>query len=98
MEGIDIEVIDAITFARREILPLLEVGTRLSSITLHPTCSSTQLGLNEDLEAVARAVAETTVVPEAWKCCGFAGDRGMLHPELTALRPPAGGETRRWQN
>lgn len=84
MEGIDIEVIDAITFARREILPLLEVGTRLSSITLHPTCSSTQLGLNEDLEAVARAVAETTVVPEAWKCCGFAGDRGMLHPELTA--------------
>ncbi|MGH7291985.1 MAG: hypothetical protein ACREJT_12285, partial [Myxococcota bacterium] len=19
-----------------------------------------------------------------WGCCGFAGDRGMLHPELTA--------------
>jgi D-lactate dehydrogenase len=24
------------------------------------------------------------VVPEDWRCRGFAGDRGMLHPELTA--------------
>ena len=23
-------------------------------------------------------------MPDAWGCCGFAGDRGMLHPELTA--------------
>jgi D-lactate dehydrogenase len=23
-------------------------------------------------------------VPEDWGCCAFAGDRGMLHPELTA--------------
>ena len=24
------------------------------------------------------------MVPVAATCCGFAGDRGMLHPELTA--------------
>ena len=24
------------------------------------------------------------MVPVAWGCCGYAGDRGMLHPELTA--------------
>jgi D-lactate dehydrogenase len=24
------------------------------------------------------------VIPADWGCCGFAGDRGMLHPELTA--------------
>lgn len=23
-------------------------------------------------------------IPEGWGCCAFAGDRGMLHPELTA--------------
>ena len=23
-------------------------------------------------------------MPDDWGCCGFAGDRGMLHPELTA--------------
>jgi D-lactate dehydrogenase len=33
--------------------------------------------------AVARAFADEAVVPDAWGCCGFAGDRGMLHPELT---------------
>lgn len=22
-------------------------------------------------------------MPQSWDCCGFAGDRGMLHPELT---------------
>lgn len=30
---------------------------------------------------VPQAVA--VIVPEAWGCCGFAGDRGMLRPELT---------------
>jgi hypothetical protein len=24
------------------------------------------------------------MVPLNWACCGFAGDRGLLHPELTA--------------
>ncbi|TSI12213.1 hypothetical protein [Brevibacterium aurantiacum] len=23
-------------------------------------------------------------MPDSWGCCAFAGDRGMLHPELTA--------------
>jgi D-lactate dehydrogenase len=29
-------------------------------------------------------VAERVQIPENWGCCAFAGDRGMLHPELTA--------------
>jgi D-lactate dehydrogenase len=24
------------------------------------------------------------VVPDGWQCCAFAGDRGLLHLELTA--------------
>jgi D-lactate dehydrogenase len=24
------------------------------------------------------------VQPDDWSCCAFAGDRGLLHPELTA--------------
>jgi D-lactate dehydrogenase len=42
------------------------------------------MGLNDALDAVAGAVAERVEVPENWGCCAFAGDRGMLHPELTA--------------
>jgi D-lactate dehydrogenase len=41
------------------------------------------MGLNPALVTVAKAVAETVNVPLATGCCAFAGDRGMLHPELT---------------
>lgn len=43
-----------------------------------------QLGINEDLSALAGSIAEEVSVPDSWGCCAFAGDRGMLHPELTA--------------
>ena len=32
---------------------------------------------------MAQSVAESVLVPENTGCCAFAGDRGMLHPELT---------------
>ncbi|MFG2990606.1 hypothetical protein ACGFZK_15175 [Streptomyces sp. NPDC048257] len=42
------------------------------------------LGDEDRLRAVAEACAEEVVVPDDAGCCAFAGDRGMLHPELTA--------------
>ncbi|AZL11587.1 FAD-binding oxidoreductase [Brevibacterium aurantiacum] len=86
----DFEIIDAVAFATQTLLPALQdrgalsTEHRLPSITLHPTCSSTQLGINEDLSALAGSIAEEVSVPDSWGCCAFAGDRGMLHPELTA--------------
>jgi D-lactate dehydrogenase len=80
--GVTVE--DAVTFTARELLPRLDVATPIGSLVLHPTCSSRQLGVDGDLRAVASAVATEVHVPEAWGCCAFAGDRGMLHPELTA--------------
>ncbi|WP_193105639.1 FAD-binding and (Fe-S)-binding domain-containing protein [Brachybacterium sp. FME24] len=84
MEGTDVEVLDAITFVRRHLLPRLEVTGRTDSVTVHPTCSTTHLGATADLVAIAEACARDVVVPVEWGCCGYAGDRGMLHPELTA--------------
>ncbi|WP_026818634.1 FAD-binding and (Fe-S)-binding domain-containing protein [Arthrobacter castelli] len=77
-------VVDAVQFAAEQILPRLPETEKLESLALHPTCSSTKLDLNPALDAVAGAVAERVDVPENWGCCAFAGDRGMLHPELTA--------------
>jgi len=80
-----LRVVDAVQFTAERLLPLLGEGwVRRESLALHPTCSSSRMGLNPALEKVAAAVAETVQVPESWGCCGFAGDRGMLHPELTA--------------
>ncbi|MFB9236339.1 FAD-binding and (Fe-S)-binding domain-containing protein [Plantactinospora siamensis] len=79
-----VEVVDAVAFVAERILPRLSVERRLPSLALHPTCSSTRLGLDAAIAAVAEAVADRVVVPTDWQCCAFAGDRGLLHPELTA--------------
>ncbi|WP_292790928.1 MULTISPECIES: FAD-binding and (Fe-S)-binding domain-containing protein [unclassified Microbacterium] len=80
--GLRIE--DATTFVAREVLPRLSVDAKLPSIAVHPTCSTTALGATGALTAIAAAVADEVFVPDGWGCCAFAGDRGMLHPELTA--------------
>jgi D-lactate dehydrogenase len=80
-----IRVVDAVAYVAAELLPELpRTQPRLQRLALHPTCSSTQLGLDPALMTVARAVADEVFVPDSWGCCGFAGDRGLLHPELTA--------------
>ncbi|MGA4669726.1 FAD-binding and (Fe-S)-binding domain-containing protein [Propionibacteriaceae bacterium Y1923] len=62
----------------------LAPARKVARAALHPTCSSTRMGTTNDVLALARLVADEVVVPTDWGCCGFAGDRGLLHPELTA--------------
>ncbi len=89
--SLKVTIIDAVQFVADRILPQLGDYPKLPSLTIHQTCSSTQIGLNPALTKVAQAVAETVNVPVRGGCCAFAGDRGMLHPELThaATRPEA---------
>ncbi|MGD9988218.1 FAD-binding and (Fe-S)-binding domain-containing protein [Pseudonocardia sp.] len=79
-----IEVVDVVAFTADRLLPGLTVAEPLPRMVVHPTCSATQLGLLDPLRRLAEAVATEVVVPDSWNCCGFAGDRGLLHPELTA--------------
>lgn len=83
-DGAGIAVIDAVEFVERAVLPRLTVRSPLASVAVHPTCSSTHLGVTDPMVRVARAISADVVVPVDWGCCAFAGDRGMLHPELTA--------------
>ena len=80
----EIKIFDALQFIADRILSSLTVREKIGSIALHPTCSGTQLGLNESMSKIASALAEEVYIPENWACCGFGGDRGLLHPELTA--------------
>mgnify|MGYP001618816721 CR=1 FL=1 len=80
--GLRIE--DATTFIAREVLPRVTVRERVAHVAVHPTCSTTALGATGALTEIASAVADEVFVPDGWGCCAFAGDRGMLHPELTA--------------
>jgi D-lactate dehydrogenase len=71
-------------FWAREVLPgLAKPGRRPGTAVLHPTCTLVKMGALPDLLRVARAHSEEVVVPPGAECCGFAGDRGFLVPELT---------------
>ncbi|MFE5616293.1 FAD-binding and (Fe-S)-binding domain-containing protein [Streptomyces sp. NPDC056524] len=79
----ELTVVDSLVWAADELLPRLDVRRTVGSAVVHPTCSMRHLGDEEHLTALAGACAEEVVVPADAGCCAFAGDRGMLHPELT---------------
>ncbi|MEW2180199.1 FAD-binding and (Fe-S)-binding domain-containing protein [Streptomyces sp. NPDC005406] len=79
----ELTVVDSLVWAADELLPELTVLRRTGSAVLHPTCSMEHLDDVGQLRSVAEACAEEVVIPDDAACCGFAGDRGMLHKELT---------------
>lgn len=76
-----IEVLDAIAWCHR-LLPALTITGRLDHVAVHPTCAATHLGLTGQLERIAGSLARQVTIPVSATCCGTAGDRGLLHPEL----------------
>jgi D-lactate dehydrogenase len=83
--GRAVRMLDFPTFWAREVLPGLgDSPRRKGTAILHPTCTLIKSGGLPELVAVARAHAERVEVPLFAECCGFAGDRGFLVPELTA--------------
>ncbi len=79
-----LKILDATAFAHDVLLPRLPVARKVNAVALYPVCSITKLNLTPKLEAIARACAHRVVTPLEASCCGFAGDRGLTHPELTA--------------
>lgn len=76
-------VVDSLEWAAKELLPHLKVTRKVGSAVVHPTCSMHHLDDVADLQALAAACADEVDTPVYAECCGFAGDRGMLHKELT---------------
>ncbi|WP_069742563.1 FAD-binding and (Fe-S)-binding domain-containing protein [Streptomyces sp. EN23] len=79
----ELTVVDSLVWAAEELLPRLTVFRTTGSAVLHPTCSMQHLSDVEQLRVLAEACAKEVVVPDDAGCCAFAGDRGMLHKELT---------------
>jgi D-lactate dehydrogenase len=86
-----LEILDSVSWAHDRLLPWLEVSEKVGSVTVHPTCATRRMGLAPRLRTLADALAEDVYIAPSATCCGFAGDRGISHPELTAAatRPQA---------
>jgi D-lactate dehydrogenase len=74
-------IVDSIAWCR-DLLPNLAISHKLRRVAIHPTCSTTQLGLAGAFNQIASFLAVEVEVPIGTTCCGTAGDRGLLHPEL----------------
>jgi D-lactate dehydrogenase len=79
-----LQVLDSVAWAHDRLLPRLEVRRKVGAATVHPTCATRHMGLAPRLRALAATLAEEVYVAPSATCCGFAGDRGISHPELTA--------------
>ena len=79
-----VHVLDSIAWVADWLLDALQVQGRMQTVALHPPCAALHLGLTERLAEIASALAEEVVMAPEPRCCGMAGDRGLLHPELTA--------------
>jgi D-lactate dehydrogenase len=76
-------LLDSVEFAQDWLIPNLNITPITENVVLHPNCALRKLNLDASLRAVVQACATSVVVPENLGCCGFAGDRGLLFPELT---------------
>jgi D-lactate dehydrogenase len=87
-----LQIIDSVTYIHDLVLPQITITKKKSRIVLHPVCSLQKMpGLERQFSKIATAFAVNVNQPVFAGCCGMAGDRGFLHPELTrsATKPEA---------
>ena len=75
-------------FAHDALLPRLVITKQPGPVALHVNCSVRKTGADAKLKNLLAACTEQIIEPAGITCCGFAGDRGFVVPELNhhALR------------
>lgn len=76
-------ILDSIDFIADHVLPGASIRHRKQNIVLHPVCTLQKSGQEGKFLQIAKRLAHDVKVPVHAGCCGMAGDRGFLFPELT---------------
>ncbi len=79
-----LSILDSIDYLHDYVMPACGPVEKKGTVVLHPVCSLQKMGLERKFVAVASHFSNTADVPVHSGCCGMAGDRGFLYPELTA--------------
>jgi D-lactate dehydrogenase len=79
-----LRVLDVSEFLHDHLIGRLNLQPIPGPVALHTTCSMRRMNLQEKLIGIASACAEEVIVPDNIACCGWAGDKGLTRPELTA--------------
>ncbi len=86
--GARLKVYDFHEFAIDALLPRLMITRQPGPVALHVNCAVRRTGSDAKLRQLLKACVEEIIEPAGVTCCGFAGDRGFVVPELNqhALR------------
>ncbi len=77
-------ILDSIDFLHDFVMPFATVKQKKNKIVLHHVCSLEKMKTGHKFTAIAKYFAQEVIIPKNTGCCGMAGDRGFLFPELTA--------------
>ena len=77
-----LKIIDILEWLDRDVMPKLKVTKRKRCVVIHPTCASKLLGINMVMGKIAKQCADEVIIPIDARCCGTAGDRGFIYPEV----------------
>lgn len=69
-------------FIAEFLVPHLEFHPIDEPVAVHVTCSTRHMGLADTIIGLARMCSRKVIVPSEVGCCGFAGDKGFMIPEL----------------
>jgi Fe-S oxidoreductase len=76
-----LKIVDPIAFMLDYVMPHLTIKYKKETIAVFPVCSVKKIGKMDQLLALSQLCAnQVSMIDSA--CCGFAGDRGFLIPEL----------------
>jgi glycerol-3-phosphate dehydrogenase subunit C len=77
----ELKIVDPIEFMLDHVMPHLTVKNKKETVAIFPVCSVKKIGKMDQLLALSQLCANDVTIIDS-NCCGFAGDRGFLIPEL----------------
>ncbi|MFA5324830.1 MAG: FAD-binding and (Fe-S)-binding domain-containing protein [Bacteroidales bacterium] len=79
----ELKLYEPAEFIDKYIINKLNIKPIDKKVAIFAVCSAKKLGVENLLENIAKKCAKEVVVIDS-NCCGFAGDRGFLFPELNS--------------
>lgn len=76
-----LKIVDPIEFMLEYVMPHLTVKNKKETVAVFPVCSVKKIGKMDQLLALSQLCSNKVTMIDS-NCCGFAGDRGFLIPEL----------------
>jgi Fe-S oxidoreductase len=76
-----LKIVDPIEFMLDYVMPNLAIKNKKDTVAVFPVCSVKKIGKMDQLIALSQLCSDHVTIIDS-NCCGFAGDRGFIIPEL----------------